>query len=350
MDKKRYFQIDLAKAIGIFLVILSHVIFFNKDLGAGLKLFNRFINSFHMPLFFIISGLNLGLSNRIEDKSSYRLLCKKILKPYFVWSILYIILFSLYLPYDYFGVDTVGEKIYSAISLYGMIPLWFLSTLFIGQIVYRFVTGFKIFNSHSKFSHFLLLLISFGLSVLINREFHPYPSNLDILYAYPIIAVCRVIPVLFFLETGYFLSLIWEKYINIEMKFKFLFFLLNILILYLLKDIFMYNNFLSYFIIQDMKSFMATGILGSFLVISFCGLFKKEIGIITEIGKRTMDIMTLHLQPIPIAYFLSYIFAYLGLKNSVFIYSIILLMACYLVSKLVCDKIRFHFMDSTSKN
>ncbi len=350
MDKKRYYQIDFAKAIGIFLVILSHVIFFNKDLGAGLKLFNRFINSFHMPLFFIISGLNLGLSKRKEDKSSYKLLCKKILIPYLVWSILYIILFSLYLPYDYFGVDTVGEKIYSAVSFYGMIPLWFLSALFLGQIVYRFVTGFKVFDSHSKISHFSFLLIVFGVSVLVDREFHPYPSNLDILYAYPIIAVCRVFPVLFFLETGYYLSLIWERYIKLEMKFRFFIFLLNVLFLYLLKDIFMYNNYLSYFIIQDMKSFFVTGILGSFLVISFCGLFNREFVVITEIGKRTMDIMTLHLQPIPIAYFLSYVFAYLGLKDSVFIYSIILLIVCYWVSKLVCDKIRFHFMDSISKN
>ena len=349
MDKKRYFQIDFAKAIGIFLVVLSHVIFFNKDLGKGLKLFNSFINAFHMPLFFIISGLNLGLSKSTKEKNQYKSLCKKILLPYLVWSILYIVLFSFYLPYDYFGVDTVGEKIYSAVSFYGMIPLWFLSALFLGQIVYRFVISFKVFDSHSKISHLTFLLICFGVSVLVDREFHPFPSNLDILYAYPIIAVCRVLPVLFFIEIGYFASLIWEKYINLSFRFRFLIFLINIGIIYFLKDLFMYNNFLSYFIIQDMKSFLATGILGSFMIITFCSLFNKEIGMITEIGKRTMDIMTLHLEPIPIAYILSYIFTYLGLKNYVFIYSILLLTICYWVSKTLCDKIRQHFAYSFNK-
>ena len=76
MDKKRYFQIDFAKAIGIFLVVLSHVIFFNKDLGKGLKLFNSFINAFHMPLFFIISGLNLGLSKSTGDWCAFTLTVK----------------------------------------------------------------------------------------------------------------------------------------------------------------------------------------------------------------------------------------------------------------------------------
>ena len=301
MERKRYFQIDFAKTIGIFLVILGHVIFFNKELGLNYKLVNLCINSFHMPLFFIISGLHLGLSRTKVDKNPYKSLFKKLLLPYFIWSLLYNFIFALYLPYDFFGFDTIWEKLYSTIILHGISPLWFLSTLFLGQIVYKFITGFSFFKSYPKSSHFLLLLISFVSSILINKGFQPYPVTLDILYAYPLITLCRIVLVLFFLEIGYLLGLIWEKYIELKFVYRFLIFLTNILVLWLLKDRFIYNNVFSFFIIQDMKSFLATGITGSFLVISFSCLFNKEIGIVSAIGKRTMDIMALHIQPIPIA-------------------------------------------------
>lgn len=41
--------IDWSKSIGIYLVVLGHCSFFNKDIEG-------FIYTFHMPLFFMISG------------------------------------------------------------------------------------------------------------------------------------------------------------------------------------------------------------------------------------------------------------------------------------------------------
>ena len=347
MDKKRYYQIDFAKAIGIFLVILAHVIFNNKIQEPYLIQLNLFINSFHMPLFFILSGLNIGLSQSShtdnDNKKQIKIIFKKVLFPYMIWSFIYIILFSFYLPYDFFAYDTVGEKIYSSITFCGITPLWFLATLFLAQLIFKPISRLDFFNSYPKISHTLFLLISFCLSIFINKEFQPYPVNLDILSAYPIIGISRVFPTLLFLEIGFLTSKIWEKFIKLNFSYRFLSFLLNILVLYFIKDLFLYKNFLSFFIIQDMQSFILTGIIGSYSVICFSCLFNKEFKIISEIGKRTLDIMALHHYPIPIAYFLSYIFALIGLKNYVFIYSFLLLTICYLVSKILCDKIRLQF-------
>ena len=51
MDKKRIAYIDKAKGVAILLVILGHCC------GSVEEPINRFILSFHMPLFFFLSGL-----------------------------------------------------------------------------------------------------------------------------------------------------------------------------------------------------------------------------------------------------------------------------------------------------
>lgn len=57
--KKRVTYLDLAKGIGIILVVLGHM----ENINAGLR---TWISSFHMPLFFVISGMLIALKN--EDK------------------------------------------------------------------------------------------------------------------------------------------------------------------------------------------------------------------------------------------------------------------------------------------
>ena len=51
MDKKRIAYIDKAKGVAILLVILGHCC------GSVEEPINRFVLSFHMPLFFFLSGL-----------------------------------------------------------------------------------------------------------------------------------------------------------------------------------------------------------------------------------------------------------------------------------------------------
>ena len=50
IEKKHYESIDIAKGIGILLVVFGH-------LTVGKQNVYSFIYSFHMPLFFLLSGL-----------------------------------------------------------------------------------------------------------------------------------------------------------------------------------------------------------------------------------------------------------------------------------------------------
>lgn len=74
--EKRNIYLDVIKGIGIFLVVLAHV---SRHSITGV------IYSFHMPLFFIISGYIYGKYNKIE---SCRLFIQRkissLLVPYFV--------------------------------------------------------------------------------------------------------------------------------------------------------------------------------------------------------------------------------------------------------------------------
>ena len=209
MEKTRYYQIDYAKAIGIFLVIIGHIIFHKEKPDSYLVNIQTFIYSFHIPLFFILSGLGIGL----KYQSAYSLLNKKdevinifkrLLLPYFIWSLIYIIfsiIFIINASPDLLP-KLLFEKFYSTICLYGISPLWFLSNLFISLVIFYSFLFTKFQITYTTISHTIFIIITFILSFYINKLFIPYPFNTNTLYLYPIVTLSRVVPTLFFIEIG----------------------------------------------------------------------------------------------------------------------------------------------------
>ncbi|EPK2302026.1 acyltransferase family protein, partial [Klebsiella pneumoniae] len=86
--------VDYAKAFGIILVVFGHVNrgLFNSGIFTSTEIYHSLDNviySFHMPLFFFLSGLFFIES--ISGKSKIRFISgkfKTIFYPYAVWSIL----------------------------------------------------------------------------------------------------------------------------------------------------------------------------------------------------------------------------------------------------------------------
>ncbi len=137
MGKKRIEWIDNAKGVAIILVILGHV------LPDGL--FHKIIYSFHMPLFFILSGMFLI---RSTNKSSvWEFSKKKFMRLYIPYVLFgYMIL----LPFDFIwcnyivALPDMNKEILG--RAFGTIPalrndwplyghLWFLPCLFIASII-----------------------------------------------------------------------------------------------------------------------------------------------------------------------------------------------------------------------
>lgn len=104
-QQKHLHWLDIAKGIGILLVIVGHCVFPNHLL----------IDSFHMPLFFVLAGLTF----KIKPISTF-LLSKinRIGVPFIFWSIASALLALI--PHPYTGPFNG--------------PLWFLQTIFVALI------------------------------------------------------------------------------------------------------------------------------------------------------------------------------------------------------------------------
>jgi fucose 4-O-acetylase-like acetyltransferase len=96
MATKRITYIDMAKGIGILLVVFGHS-------GFPSPAVNQWISSFHMPLFFLLSGILLSHTNAHEKplKDTIKKKARTILVPYLFFSI-FSILFSAILDADTF--------------------------------------------------------------------------------------------------------------------------------------------------------------------------------------------------------------------------------------------------------
>ena len=117
-NRSRINWIDWAKSTTMFLVVLGHC-----HIQSSYQLVSQVIYSFHIPLFFYLSGL---LSPKNFSKTSLWKDCKYIIAPYFVFGTFLMITHSL-LSRDFsllVGMDA------------GIGPIWFLPALFICKQLY----------------------------------------------------------------------------------------------------------------------------------------------------------------------------------------------------------------------
>lgn len=124
-ESNRIEEVDISKGIGMILVITGHLC-----VSAPLR---RFIYSFHMPLFFILSGI---VYNVTRTRTRKAIQIKKILAEYIEWSGIYLV-FDYIVRYGIEGTRTKHElwnEVVYTISFYGVSVLWFLSALTIGLV------------------------------------------------------------------------------------------------------------------------------------------------------------------------------------------------------------------------
>lgn len=140
MKNNRIQYIDFVKGIAILLVILGHVMNHGKDNSINQLIYSS-IYSFHMPLFFIISGYFLKRSTLTQTTIVKNI--KALLIPYLVmggvmciWQIFHN--FDEFCVVDsscFFGTLLVGAR-YNGNFLVPFIgPIWFLPVLFNAKMI-----------------------------------------------------------------------------------------------------------------------------------------------------------------------------------------------------------------------
>jgi fucose 4-O-acetylase-like acetyltransferase len=136
---QRIVWIDIAKGIGIFLVIVGHLI------SPGNILYH-WICSFHMPLFFFLSGICLKNDRNYGDFIVRRM--KSLLLPYLFFGILITIM--------ELGLHSFSEIFDNLrIRLFNYGAMWFIPVLFVTELLF-----FPVSKINNRFMLVIILLIS----------------------------------------------------------------------------------------------------------------------------------------------------------------------------------------------
>ena len=152
-DNIRIKWIDVAKALGIFFIYLGH-------LGNLAGLAYNWVFSFHVPLFFFLSGCLEGHNDKgIIKGFVYRI--NKIIIPYFVFGIFVIIYEAVNSGTYEYAANHFLILVKGGIrnSFYLESGLWFLTCIFSVQVIFSVVKKLKYVP--------LILLICVGLNILI---------------------------------------------------------------------------------------------------------------------------------------------------------------------------------------
>lgn len=168
---KRIEYIDIARGIGILLVVMGH-----NDFALVSPFAYKVIYSFHMPLFFFLSGYFINTTIGFWDFFKKRF--NSLIKPF---------LFTLFLIY--FGSLSFGKMGFETAilrivkSLYGTgryidwVQLWFLPHLFVVSL-YAFVFYALMKKVDHRFVRWAVLLLTLGIASLFLQSFYPFSLSL----------------------------------------------------------------------------------------------------------------------------------------------------------------------------
>ena len=172
MNSKRVEYIDIAKGIGILLVALAHA-----DISIISPYLHRFIYSFHMPLFFFLSGY--FLKTDIPFWAFFKKRFHSILKPYFVTIVLIYIASLSFTSMRFATVfSRIAKSLYATGYYIDWTQLWFLPSLFVSSL-FAFLLYRSVLNRiNNRFVRWGILLGVQALGVATLGLFYPFSISL----------------------------------------------------------------------------------------------------------------------------------------------------------------------------
>ena len=137
--KERVRYIDIAKGIGMLLVIWGHI----RETGLG----NAMIYAFHMPLFFILSGIMYSKEKYSSIGQLIRKRVHTILIPYGIYSVVTWFVWVGYNTVLGNDVESIWMPLLQTVLSQGSggylvhnSPLWFVTCLFVVEIIYFYTS------------------------------------------------------------------------------------------------------------------------------------------------------------------------------------------------------------------
>lgn len=271
--------IDVAKGISVALVVLAHMI--PNDSGVG-----QWIYSFHIPVFFIISGYLLGEKSDWKVQE-YKLIikkrCKSLLYPYLTFSTL-----SLCVILITQGTKEVVANIIKTLSFEGIATLWFLPALFIAELCFIFIK--RSFNFKGIVICYCILFCLTTSFSLIDYTIMPTSMLKVILQSINILN--RALIGSIYVLVGYIGHAV-SKRISVKRNILCVLGLFSLGITVLLCK---YNYVdLHYSIIGNPLIYYINGIFGSMFIVAVSQLLEGRLRIISFLGSNSIIVFATHL-------------------------------------------------------
>lgn len=290
MTAKRLDYLDMVKGIAIILVVLGHI-----DLGTNPICI--WLYSFHLPLFFIVSGILINYKQ--EMKLDFKIILRKksfvLLFPYFSFSILYLIYDILkLLIFNKGTLLSILQNIYLTLSLFGISTLWFLPCLFLGEMLFIFTS--KKFSDKSWLIIFSFTISSIVVSIVLNQYQIISGTSMFKILKYFFITIFRSFIAMSFIGFGYYIFSLQknttdnqETRSKKELIFGITLFIINIFLS-------QQNSLvdLHYLIINNAFLYYITSIIGSLSILSLCKNLKL-LKVLSFYGINSLVIMVTHL-------------------------------------------------------
>ena len=291
-SNERIKYLDIAKGIGIILVIMGHSGFLSDTL-------NFFVNSFHMPLFFVISGA-LMYFKKEENKPFGEFMGAKVdalLTPYF-WFSFFILLFYMiqgFVQKTFFSefVPGFSARLISIFTFDGDSVMWFLPALLLGEIitylVYRYVRRAYCFPVSIA-----LGAIAYLLSLLLPSLETKPESNWTFAFLLLARVLLRGFISSFFVAAGYFFFETVEKLLKPMNRIAYAVIGMAMLLGTLFLSRYVPHNDYHRLMLGNGYMYMICALLGSFGVILF-SMGIEHFRLLEFFGRNSLVIMCTHL-------------------------------------------------------
>ncbi len=297
VENKNIIWIDIAKFIGIFLVVFGHSLqtFELTETSKFFKYLWEFIYLFHMPLFFIIAGYLYKTKSKSDN---YKKIIWGLLIPYLIYQFLFLplrlgnllILHGLplidILPKGLFGI-IIGDFYDTNYSLSICGPCWFIMTIIQLRLLFNNIK----LNTKNLVIISLLAMIILKFLLIYNQDLYFCLDNT--LMAIPYFSLGYILKTLNFSHIQ--IGRGWVMYSLIST------FIAILAICFFLNTILNYNGLIqmNLYINENIqnKSLLLNylgGIFGTFMIIMFSKIFVKENKFVKIIAQNTLFIIFFH--------------------------------------------------------
>jgi acyltransferase len=283
MGPQRIHWIDIAKGMGIIFIIYAHAL--------GANDYRHLFYSFHIPLFFFLSGIVYNPQKYVNFLNLLKKTAKGLLFPYFIFAFIFFIIWLIKLKTDNLLSPEIIRQflsIFYANSNNGLMIfnniLWFLPALFVTRILFALI--YKYFEKNIILILVLIFFSIFGYLISI------FGTNIKLPFG-----IETAISAVIFYGFGF----LWNRSEKIKLlifKYKYLLFFLLLIIGSYISNV----EFQIYGHQIDMRlnhlnnyfSFYIAAFCGIFTWISFSQILNKNF-VLEIIGRNTLILFVWHM-------------------------------------------------------